>query len=141
MRGNEVRMRGADVWYTKSYHEVDYPHPVIEHRLVRWTDQPQSITIVDPVPDSANPDHVAFEPAGSADWRREGGRLVFERAIDVEEFRTAYTYRGGFGSHLEEWLAEPTVEVEGESLSSEPEDGQRSIETDPSDGSRLIDFP
>lgn len=104
-------LSGDGVTVQKSFHESVYPSPAVVFHIEHWAEEPQTVTIAEPLPAAADGTLIEFHGETADNWTATDDELRFEITLtQAGGFETAYSYAGGF-ENPETWLAEPTVSV------------------------------
>jgi uncharacterized coiled-coil protein SlyX len=119
------------VTVTKSYGTDEFPVPAVAFRFRSERDDEALIRLTDPVPDSVPPEDLGFHPDYGRDhWSVEDGNAVFERRLDPDEqYETVYGIRTS-DHDPEQFMTDPTLDVEGPGDETETEDTDGTDEPD-----------
>jgi len=108
---NSVRVSSEGVRVLKRFAADEFPVPAIAFELSSGRDEPVTVKLSDPVPDSVDVEDLGFHPDyGSEHWTIEEDRITFEREIEPDaSYTTVYGIRAV--DDIEQFLTDPTIEV------------------------------
>jgi predicted nucleic acid-binding Zn-ribbon protein len=109
----EVTIGSDGVAVTKRFEEDEFPVPAIAFEFESNREESVRIRLADTVPEDIEVEDLGFHPEyGSEYWTIDDDTITFERELGANtSYTTVYGIRATGSDDIEQFLAEPTIEV------------------------------